>query len=69
MKNLTNEVNTNAIILILFGFALQTGGFGGLLGDAPWTMVMWTVWALGANRIIRAFLQSKDSQVLVGRVE
>jgi hypothetical protein len=56
MKNLTNEVNTNAIILILFGFALQTGGFGGLLGDAPWTMVMWTVWALGANRIIRAFL-------------
>jgi hypothetical protein len=56
MKNLTNEVNTNAIILILFGFALCTGGFGGLLGDAPWTMLMWTVWALGANRVVRELL-------------
>ena len=47
------ENNLNAIILAIFGFSLQFAGFGLTPEFNPWTWVMWTVWAVAANRLVR----------------
>jgi hypothetical protein len=50
-----NENNVNALILIIFGLSLQFSGFNLTPEFNPWTWVMWTVWAVGANRLVRHF--------------
>jgi len=53
------ENNLNAIILAIFGFSLQFAGFGLTPEFNPWTWVMWTVWAVAANRLVRHFSSGK----------
>jgi hypothetical protein len=53
------ENNLNAIILAIFGFSLQFAGFGLTPEFNPWTWVMWTVWAVAANRLVRHFSLGK----------
>ena len=54
------ENNLNAIILAIFGFSLQFAGFGLTPEFNPWTWVMWTVWAVAANRLVRHFSSDKE---------